>query len=182
MSGSYSKKTNVKLAVSFFLSMVVATNSLPMPIGSAASYPRPAKLEAELPESDQKDFSTAKVHGSRKSSDDKVRGPEPEADKRVKATLAQLPLSFEINRGQADAEARFLTRGNGYSLYLTDSESVLVFGKAAADKGKSRLGINRSHSRNTPSAVVKLRLAGSKKHPRITGLEELSGKSNYFIG
>ena len=31
----------------------------------------------------------------------------------------QLPLSFEINRGQSDDRVKFLARGQGYSLFLT---------------------------------------------------------------
>ncbi|HJP93501.1 MAG TPA: SBBP repeat-containing protein [Pyrinomonadaceae bacterium] len=179
---SYNRKTKVKLTISFFLSMVIVTNPASMPVCSAASYPEPANTDAKFPESDRKEPSTSKVNDPPKSPDHKGRGPESETQKRVKATIAELPLSFEINRGQADAPAKFLSRGNGYNLYLTDSESILVLGKAAADEAKNRPHIKRAHRRTTPSAVIKMKLAGSNKHPRITGLEELTGKSNYFIG
>ena len=36
----------------------------------------------------------------------------------VKA-YGKLPLSFEINRGQTDSRVKFLSRGSGYSLFLT---------------------------------------------------------------
>ena len=36
----------------------------------------------------------------------------------------RLPLSFEINRGQADADVLFLARGSGYTLLLTPSEAA----------------------------------------------------------
>src|SRR5262249_36709555 len=36
-----------------------------------------------------------------------------------------LPLSFEINRGQADGQIRFLSRGSGYSLFLTATEAII---------------------------------------------------------
>src|SRR5687768_2169272 len=111
MFGPYNRKTNVKLTVSFFLSMVIVTNSVPMPVCSAASYPAPAKVDAKFTDADRKDFSTSKVNDSKKSSDDKVRSPESGTHHQVKKTLAQLPLSFEMNRGQADARARFLSRG-----------------------------------------------------------------------
>ncbi len=35
------------------------------------------------------------------------------------ATYAKLPLSFEANRGQTDPQVRFLSRGPGYTLFLT---------------------------------------------------------------
>lgn len=36
----------------------------------------------------------------------------------VKA-YGHLPLSFEVNRGQTDQRVKFLSRGSGYSLFLT---------------------------------------------------------------
>ncbi len=44
-----------------------------------------------------------------------------------KVATAQLPLSFEVNRGQAAADAKFVARGGGYALALTDrGEPVLA--------------------------------------------------------
>ena len=36
----------------------------------------------------------------------------------------QLPLSFELNRGQTDGRVKYLARGQGYSLFLTSREAV----------------------------------------------------------
>src|SRR5580704_2970226 len=36
-----------------------------------------------------------------------------------------MPLSFEENRGQTDPQVRFLSRGNGYALFLTSTDAVL---------------------------------------------------------
>ena len=41
------------------------------------------------------------------------------------ASYAKLPLSFEANRGQADARVRFLARAGGYTIFLTGDEAVL---------------------------------------------------------
>lgn len=41
-------------------------------------------------------------------------------------TYGQLPLSFEINQGQADPRVRFLSRGSGYAMFLTPNEAVLA--------------------------------------------------------
>src|SRR5947209_16861672 len=38
----------------------------------------------------------------------------------------QLPLSFEVNRGQFDPRVRFVARGHGYTLFLTDTQMVLT--------------------------------------------------------
>ena len=36
----------------------------------------------------------------------------------------KLPLSFEANRGQADGQIIFLSRGSSYSLFLTATEAI----------------------------------------------------------
>jgi len=41
----------------------------------------------------------------------------------------KLPLSFELNKGQTDSQVRFLSRGSGYSLFLTGNEAVLALKK-----------------------------------------------------
>src|SRR5262245_31293914 len=38
------------------------------------------------------------------------------------------PLAFEPNHGQFDPVVRFASRGKGYTLFLTDTESVLAIG------------------------------------------------------
>src|ERR1700683_1808018 len=43
------------------------------------------------------------------------------------ATLANLPLAFEPNRGQAPLDAAFLARGGNFHLYLRPSEALLTF-------------------------------------------------------
>lgn len=35
------------------------------------------------------------------------------------SAYGKLPLSFELNQGQTDGRVKFLTRGRGYSLFLT---------------------------------------------------------------
>src|SRR5208282_4176590 len=51
----------------------------------------------------------------------------------------KLPLSFEANQGQSDRSVKFLSRGRGYSLFLTGDEAVLTLGRASQKaKGKSQ--------------------------------------------
>jgi hypothetical protein len=42
-----------------------------------------------------------------------------------------VPLSFESNQGQSDPRAKFLSRGNGYEMFLTPTEAVWVLAKSA---------------------------------------------------
>src|SRR3972149_6285606 len=44
----------------------------------------------------------------------------------VLETYGKLPLAFEANQGQTDSQVQFLSRGAGYTLFLTPTESVLA--------------------------------------------------------
>src|SRR5262245_54044654 len=57
-------------------------------------------------------------------------GPVSFATFKASEAYGKLPLSFEINRGQADDHIKFLSRGSGYSLYLTDTEAIFQLRKA----------------------------------------------------
>ncbi len=52
--------------------------------------------------------------------------PDAATQARVSQAYGQLPLSFEANEGQTDAQVNFLSRGNGYGLYLTPTAAVLA--------------------------------------------------------
>jgi hypothetical protein len=75
-----------------------------------------------------------------------------------------LPLRFERNDGQTDARVKFISRGKGYTLFLTPSEAVL----RCARKSKSE--------------VLRVTMAGANPNTRIEGMNRLPGRSNYFIG
>src|SRR5207249_419733 len=44
---------------------------------------------------------------------------------RLVGSYGKLPLSFEANQGQTDSQVKFLSRGSGYTLFLTGDEAVL---------------------------------------------------------
>ena len=41
--------------------------------------------------------------------------------------FGRLPLSFELNQGQADSRVKFLARGQGYGIFLTDNGAAFSF-------------------------------------------------------
>jgi hypothetical protein len=47
-------------------------------------------------------------------------------------------LSFEANRGQTDSQVKFLSRGRGYTVFLTSTEAVLALKKPEARSQKSQ--------------------------------------------
>ena len=110
--------------------------------------------------------------------------PEP-ARATVPANYGRLPLSFEANQGQANSQVRFLARGQGYSLFLTDSAAVLTLTKRGVPDTKPRQISPFGKSTATEPVktdVVRMELAGASRNLQITGGERLPGTANYFIG
>lgn len=111
----------------------------------------------------------------------------PTSNASVGAAYGKLPLSFEANRGQTDERVKFLTRGTGYALFLTSTEAVLRLQKAdlLSRSEKQSFALRESpslQSKSPESAVLRMKLAGANPNPKAAGLDELPGKSNYFIG
>lgn len=102
---------------------------------------------------------------------------------RLVADYSRLPLHFEANAGQTDRRVKFLSRGNGYGLFLTPTEAVLVLRKPRT-KAQSKSPLKtRVLTPPVPTAsVLRLTLLGARSAPQVRGLDELPGKSNYFIG
>src|SRR5262245_18028325 len=102
----------------------------------------------------------------------------------IAEAYGKLPLGFEANQGQTDRRARFISRGNGYSLFLAPTESVLTL-RGPAEVGSASVQPTWAGDK-TPqpnrSAVLRMKLLGSNPATQATGLEQLPGKSNYFIG
>ncbi len=91
-----------------------------------------------------------------------------DARERALETYGRLPMRFEANRGQAGGGVRFLSRGSGYTLFLTEGGAVL------------RL---RGASGEVPgSTTLKVELDGARPGSRVEGVGRLQGLSNYFVG
>ena len=70
--------------------------------------------------------------------------PSPAADKlKVVDAYGKLPLNFEANLGQSDAQVKFLSRGSGYTLFLTSTDAVLFLYKGTPSGGLKQLGRGR---------------------------------------
>src|SRR5580704_5340538 len=96
---------------------------------------------------------------------------------------AELPLTFEANRGQTSSQVRFLSRGKGYTAFLTAGGIVLSLRpnqpvpvqpiSNVAAPNKSQL---------TANTTLQFRLLGAAQNPAVTGEDPLPGRVNYFIG
>jgi hypothetical protein len=107
-------------------------------------------------------------------------------------TYGQMPISFEANAGQTDAQVRYLAHGSGYALFLTSTGAVLRLQKSAAAPPDSKLGSSSfsvfgspfSVPNSVPSTSVALAMnfVGANPDAAAAGQDQLPGVSNYFIG
>ena len=98
-------------------------------------------------------------------------------DQQILETYGKIPLSFEANHGQTNEQVNFLARGSGYTLFLTPSEAVLSLVKPIVQE-TSDLG----DTLDTEVTVLRMQIVDANPTTKVMGLDELPGKSNYFIG
>jgi hypothetical protein len=98
-----------------------------------------------------------------------------ESRARVLNSLGRLPLSFEANRGQTDPRVRFVSRGSGYTLFLTRrGEAVLSLRKSASKRDPRQEAANVPVAEPvletpTPSTVVRMNLVDASTTPQREG-------------
>src|SRR5688572_19738792 len=104
-------------------------------------------------------------------------------DSQLAEIYGELPLSFEQNLGQADEQVKFISRGDRYTLFLTATDAVLAL-TSPSPGGSSRLPdpARGQPPQRATSTVLRMTLAGANPAPEVTGLDELQGKSHYYIG
>jgi uncharacterized protein (TIGR03437 family) len=109
------------------------------------------------------------------------RGPQLTADLQEfqHSPFARLPIYFEPNLGQAAEPVQFLARMDGYTLFLTPGEAVMVLSSAPPH---DILSPGRHAPPKADRSVVRMKLQGADAGAPVAGLDPLSGISNYFIG
>jgi hypothetical protein len=110
----------------------------------------------------------------------------------IDAAYAALPLAFEANQGQVDPQVKYMARGNGYKLFLTDSDAVFSFhSKSSASEPATHGRVSQLRARTIPSphspqkdsfSVVRMRLLDANSQAQIAAAGELPGKTNYYLG
>jgi len=98
-----------------------------------------------------------------------LSSPAQQASHQQRSAVSQndyrkVSLAFEANAGQINSSVKFLSHANGYTLYLTATDPVLAF-----DNSDSQ-------------AALHIHLVGANPRPQVSALDELAGKTNYFIG
>lgn len=99
-----------------------------------------------------------------------VRIPAASAAAREVVSLSRLPLGFEENQGQVNRQVRYLARGQGFAVFLTQDDAVLQLGKSRQDASTATAG------------YVHLKLLGASPHARISAADRLPGYTSYFLG
>src|SRR5215813_11567498 len=85
---------------------------------------------------------------------------------RVNEAYGKLPLSFEVNRGQADPSIKLISRGGNYNLSFAPTGATLHLQRGSANQ----------------DATLQIKPVNANPSPKIVGMDQLPGKSNYIIG
>ncbi|MGH9450267.1 MAG: beta strand repeat-containing protein [Terriglobia bacterium] len=94
------------------------------------------------------------------------KGAQKAVAARLRLAYDRLPLSFEPNRGQTAPEVSFLAHAPGGAVYLARDSAVLAPAGCASQA----------------PCWVRMKLAGANPASRARPLDELPGRSNYFVG
>lgn len=134
--------------------------------------------------------------------------PKDSVDKNAQAHILEaygsLPMSFESNQGQSAAQVKFLAKGNGYNIFLTEDETVIkLVTPESADSAKENkiqdAKMDNLSPENLPvtsakkdvvnpkqmpsqEGVLRMKLVGANRPSQIRGVDQLEFKSNYFTG
>jgi hypothetical protein len=88
--------------------------------------------------------------------------------------FGKLPLTFEVNRGQADPRAEYLARGAGYTLMLTRAGALLSL--------KSHVGEAVKGGEAARAETLRLSFPGANPAARPAGRGLAETRSNYLKG
>ena len=105
-------------------------------------------------------------------------------------TYGSVPLMFEENQGQSSPQVKYLSRGSGYSIFLTGQGLVVAVrpsGNASArtsGRGSSLMAVRKQQRALTQAAPssLSINLVGAAANPVVVGEHALPTKVNYFIG
>ena len=130
-----------------------------------------------------------------------IKEPDGATKTRLVEGYGKLPLHFEANQGQVEGTIRFLSRGSGYGLFLAPAEAVLTLRRTnpTSDKtgrktvnpvGNSKGALNPAEEQegiisngvNPQTGILRMKWEGANQDPTVEGVDELEGKSHYFIG
>jgi uncharacterized repeat protein (TIGR01451 family) len=117
--------------------------------------------------------------------------------KQMAEAVAKIPMSFEANEGQTAKQVQFLSRGAGYTLFLTNDSAVLALPIPAKPETQQPstnavpalpyVGANNRFDAPNQRPyrgedVLTMRVMGANQHAHVEGVQKQVARSNYFIG
>jgi Beta-propeller repeat/Glucodextranase, domain B/Bacterial Ig-like domain (group 2) len=116
----------------------------------------------------------------------------------IESSYGSIPLSFEPNVGQADPSVDFISHGANYSLLLAGDQATIdleqqaitqdpVLSKMAPKtlrkfEASKYFRVSSRFHKAKKALRLQIGLAGANAHAKSEPLDELPGKSNYFVG
>jgi hypothetical protein len=94
-----------------------------------------------------------------------------------RAEYGRLPLTFEMNQGQIASQVKFLSRGSGYTAFLTTGGMVLSLRAGAVVAAPGPVNPHPGGS-----ATVQFTLLGATRNSTVAGEDSQPGRVNYFFG
>lgn len=87
-----------------------------------------------------------------------------------------VPLFFERNVGQTDAAVEYLSRGSGYTLFLTREEAVLLLADLREEASEPE------QAPDAGASVLRMRFTRGAGSSTPSGENALEGRVNYLLG
>lgn len=105
------------------------------------------------------------------------------ASKYMVKSFAKLPMQFEENEGQVEDEnVKFISRSKGYTLVLTSNKTIFSIPNFREGRNSIREKTGLKSEAKGELQRLEINLVGSNLSPQMMGVDELPGKSNYFLG
>ncbi|MDQ1637858.1 MAG: hypothetical protein QOF62_1197 [Pyrinomonadaceae bacterium] len=123
-----------------------------------------------------------KTNVSKPETADAVPNPGLRDSANLREFTARLPISFEQNMGQLDSRAKFSARGAGYNLFLTSTGALLELSQNRSKPFPKTLKDQHRRQTRTSSSLLSMNLLGANAQAITTGVDQLPGRRNYFIG
>jgi hypothetical protein len=77
------------------------------------------------------------------------------------------PISFEVNKGQADARVRFLMRALGYTTYLTATDAVFVIAPRKVRRDAAEREFEQTGTTSSRASSIAMRFVGAQPAPEL---------------
>jgi uncharacterized repeat protein (TIGR01451 family) len=118
--------------------------------------------------------------------------PDEVTRARIVGNYSEIPLHFERNTGRYDQSVKYISRGNGYALFLTQEGAVLRLSKTTGRPYRQKLNakldpaqlgqkMRIQKGRYRREAVLRMKFEGANPHAVPKG-EGGGGTVNYFTG